>query len=71
MVTLMFDLVAQPPSLEISVMFPPAVCVLPSTSHRRDGAGLELEVMQSKLRVWPTFAVLGPLISTRSEATKS
>ena len=53
----MFDLLAQPPSLEISVMFPPAGSVLPSTCQERDETGLELEVMQSKLRVWPTLAV--------------
>ena len=71
MVTVMLDLVAQPPSAELSVRLRPAVSALPSTCQLREEAGLELEVRQSKLRVWPTFAVSGPLISTRSGATKS
>ena len=70
-VTLMLDLVTHPPSAETSVRLVPAVSAFPSTCQTREEAGLELEVRQSKLRVWPTFAVSGPLISTRSGATKS
>ena len=71
MVTLMLEDVAQPPSAEISVTLDSADLAFPSTCQRIEEAGFELEVMQSKFRVWPTFAVSGPLISTRSGATKS
>ena len=72
-VTLVLAEVSQPPSAasEVRLESKPDLNTLPSISQWRVEAGFELEVAHSKLRVWPTLAVSGPWISTRSGATGS
>ena len=71
MITLMLESVTQPPSGEVSVLLCIAGWAFPSITHCKVEAGLELDVEHSNIRVCPTFAVEGPLISTRSGATKT
>ena len=67
----MLETVTQPPSGEVSVLLCIAGWAFPSITHCKVEAGLELDVAHSKIRVCPTFAVEGPLISTWSGATKT
>ena len=67
----MLESVTQPPSGEVSVLLCIAGWAFPSITHCKVEAGLELDVAHANIRVSPTFAVEGPLISTWSGATKT
>ena len=67
--TVMLDIVTQPPSRDISVLLCIADSNFPSISQSKLAAGLELDVAQSKDNVCPAFAVEGPVMSTLSGAT--